>query len=148
MVARTERAHSGEDWEAIATEAQLALCLCLTEFTRITPDLSVGPMYRDCASLLATAPNCLLFVCLFVCLFRDRVSLCSPGCPGTSSVDQAGLELRGPPASASQVLGLKACATTARLLSCLLLGIWLVALEEERLCKPEIPHSQSRKNRL
>ncbi|GAB1292573.1 Proteasome subunit alpha type-1 [Apodemus speciosus] len=44
-----------------------------------------------------------------------RVSLCSPGCPGTHSVDQAGLELRNPPASASQVLGLKACATTAQL---------------------------------
>jgi hypothetical protein len=41
-----------------------------------------------------------------------RVSLCSPGCPGTHSVDQAGLELRNPPASASRVLGLKACATT------------------------------------
>jgi hypothetical protein len=45
---------------------------------------------------------------------RDRVSLCSLGCPGTHSVDQAGLELRNPPASASQVLGLKVCATTAR----------------------------------
>jgi hypothetical protein len=32
---------------------------------------------------------------------RDRVSLCSPGCPGTHFVDQAGLELRNPPASAS-----------------------------------------------
>jgi hypothetical protein len=41
--------------------------------------------------------------------FRDRVSLCSPGCPGTHSADQAGLELRNPPASASQVLGIKAC---------------------------------------
>ncbi|GAB1288607.1 Coiled-coil domain-containing protein 171 [Apodemus speciosus] len=30
-----------------------------------------------------------------------------PGCPGTHSVDQAGLELRNLPASASQVLGLK-----------------------------------------
>jgi hypothetical protein len=50
------------------------------------------------------------FVCFFV--FLDRVSLCSLGCPGTHSVDQAGLELRNPPASASQVLGLKACATT------------------------------------
>jgi hypothetical protein len=39
------------------------------------------------------------------------VSLCSPGCPGTHSVDQAGFELRNLPASASQVLGLKACAT-------------------------------------
>jgi hypothetical protein len=38
--------------------------------------------------------------------------LCSPGCPGTHSVDQVGLQLRNLPASASQVLGLKACATT------------------------------------
>jgi hypothetical protein len=55
-----------------------------------------------------------LFIYLFIYLlaFRDRVSLCSPGCPGTRSVDQAGLELRNPPASASRVLGLKACATT------------------------------------
>jgi hypothetical protein len=43
---------------------------------------------------------------------RDRVSLYSPGCPGTHSVDQAGLKLRNPPASASRVLGLKAFATT------------------------------------
>jgi hypothetical protein len=33
---------------------------------------------------------CCCFVCLFVCLFSDRVSLCSPGCPGTHTVDQAG----------------------------------------------------------
>jgi hypothetical protein len=47
------------------------------------------------------------FVCLFVCLFfQDRVFLCSPGCPGSHSVDQAGLELGNLPASASQVLGL------------------------------------------
>jgi hypothetical protein len=43
----------------------------------------------------------------------DRVSLCSPDCPGTHSVAQAGLELRNLPASASRVLGLKACVTTA-----------------------------------
>jgi hypothetical protein len=30
---------------------------------------------------------------------RDRVSLYSPGCPGTHSADQAGLKLRNPPAS-------------------------------------------------
>jgi hypothetical protein len=47
---------------------------------------------------------------LSTCLFGDRVSLDSPGCPGTHSVNQAGLELRNPPASASQVLGLKVCA--------------------------------------
>jgi hypothetical protein len=45
---------------------------------------------------------------------RDRVSLYSPSCPGTHSVHQAGLKLRNPPASASQVLGSKVCATTAR----------------------------------
>ena len=57
-----------------------------------------------------------LFVCLFFFwFFRDRVSLYSPGYPGTQSVDQAGLELRNLLASASQVLGLKVCATTARL---------------------------------
>jgi hypothetical protein len=43
---------------------------------------------------------------------QDRVSLCSPGCPGTHIVDQAGLKLRNLPASVSQVLGLKVCATT------------------------------------
>jgi hypothetical protein len=31
-----------------------------------------------------------------------------------NSVDQAGRKLRNPPASASQVLGLQACATTAQ----------------------------------
>jgi hypothetical protein len=63
--------------------------------------------------------------------YRDRVSLCSPGCPGTHSVDQASLELRNSPASASQVLGLKACNTTARLdlfILCIcifILSIWI-----------------------
>jgi hypothetical protein len=47
----------------------------------------------------------------FLLVFRDRVSLYSSGCPGTHFVDQAGLELRNLPASASQVLGLKECTT-------------------------------------
>jgi hypothetical protein len=56
--------------------------------------------------------------CLFLLLFlyfafQGRVSLCSPDCPGSHSVHQAGLKLIDLPASASQVLGLKACATTA-----------------------------------
>jgi hypothetical protein len=42
----------------------------------------------------------------------SRQTLCSPGCPGAHFVDQASLELRNLPASASQVLGLKAYATT------------------------------------
>jgi hypothetical protein len=59
-----------------------------------------------------------ILICLGDCFFffffflRDRVSLYSPGCPGTHFVDQAGLELRNPPASASRVLGLKVCTTT------------------------------------
>jgi hypothetical protein len=36
--------------------------------------------------------------------FRDRVSLYSPGCLGTHSVDQAGLEFRNLLASTSQLL--------------------------------------------
>jgi hypothetical protein len=60
-------------------------------------------------------PICLsFFFVVIVLVFQDRVSLCSPGCPGTHSVDQAGLELRNLPASASQVLGLQTCATTAQ----------------------------------
>jgi hypothetical protein len=53
-------------------------------------------------------------VILFCFVFQNRVSLFSSGSPGTHSVDQAVLELRNPPASASQVLGLKVCATTAQ----------------------------------
>jgi hypothetical protein len=50
---------------------------------------------------------------IFFFFFRDGVSLYSSGCPGAHFVDQVGLELRNPPASASRVLGLKACATKA-----------------------------------
>jgi hypothetical protein len=55
---------------------------------------------------------CFFFVLFCFFVFRDRVSLNIPGCPGTHFVDQAGLELRNPPASASRVLGLKVSATT------------------------------------
>lgn len=37
--------------------------------------------------------------------FRDRISLCCPGCLETYSVDHTGLELKDPLASASGVLG-------------------------------------------
>jgi hypothetical protein len=71
--------------------------------------------------------QCLVFCLLFCCccyfvlfwfglVFRVRVS----GCPGTHFVDQTGLKLRNLPASASQVLGLKVCATTTRLQQCFL----------------------------
>ena len=44
---------------------------------------------------------CLEPFLLLLLVFRDRVSLCSPGCPGTHSVDQVGLELRNLPAFAA-----------------------------------------------
>ena len=71
-------------------------------------------MYKIQFLTTRTALGILKSTPLFVFVFQDRVSLCSPGCPGTHSVDQAGFELRNLPASASQVLRLKACATTAR----------------------------------
>lgn len=52
--------------------------------------------------------NVLLFVVAAVVLFQDRVSLCIPGCPGTSCVVQAGLELIELRHPVSLVLGLKA----------------------------------------
>jgi hypothetical protein len=48
-------------------------------------------------------------------LFFETGFLCSPSCLGDCSVDQAGLQLRDPPASASRVLGLKVCVITAQL---------------------------------
>jgi hypothetical protein len=39
--------------------------------------------------------------------FQDRVSLCSPGCLGTHTVDQAGLELGDLSLSASSELEFK-----------------------------------------
>jgi hypothetical protein len=73
---------------------------------------------------------CLVF-CLFVCLFlffRDRVSLCSLGCHGTHSVDQAVFELRYLPASASQVLGLKACTTMPCQVNIFLHSLYILAI--------------------
>jgi hypothetical protein len=61
-----------------------------------------------CSAYYSPPSSSLLLFFFFFFSFRDRVSLCSPGCPGIHFVDQAGLELRNPPASASRVLGLKA----------------------------------------
>ena len=54
-----------------------------------------------------------LFLFFFFLFFQDRVSLCSPSCPGTHFADQASLKLRNLPSSASQVLGLKSCTNSA-----------------------------------
>ena len=52
----------------------------------------------------------------FICIARGVL------CTGTHFVDQAGLELRNPPAYSSRVLGLKSCTTTP--------GVWLVFWEQ------------------
>jgi hypothetical protein len=86
------------------------------------PSLPHAFSSSDLTPLLNCSAVSCLFVCLFVCfVLRDRVFLRSPGCPGTHSVDQAGLELRDPPASASSLLELKACLP--RLATCILLRL-------------------------
>jgi hypothetical protein len=101
-------------------------------------------------------PDCsTLYIFLFC--FWGRVSLCSPGYPGTHFVDQAGLELRNPPASASQVLGSKACTTTPSLLHTLISwhmrsnpqlaflegrGLFLLRLIHRRLSLPKCCRSR------
>jgi hypothetical protein len=81
--------------------------------------MNSGPLEKQ-SVLLPTEPSlqphiCTFFFFSYFWFFRDRVSLYSPNCPGTHSVDQAGLELRNLPASASRVLGLKVCTTTTLL---------------------------------
>lgn len=63
---------------------------------------------------------------LFVCLlcFRDKVY----GYPRTHYGDQAGPKPKDPPASVSQVLRLKACATTA----------WLNPAFQWRCLRPKV----------
>ena len=71
-------------------------------------------IYLDyCSAILFCVLKIVIIIIIIIIIWfvQYRVSLCSPVCPGTHVEDQAGLELRNPPASASQVLGLKACAT-------------------------------------
>jgi hypothetical protein len=69
-------------------------CVCVCACLEVRGQL-------ECLALLLS----ILFLFFFFGFFQDKVSLCSPGWPGTHSVDQAGLKLRNLPASASQVLG-------------------------------------------
>ena len=62
--------------------------------------------YRGCKSTMMGAmhsetPLQPFFFLFFFFFFQDSVSLCSSGCLGTHFVDQAGLELRNSPTSAS-----------------------------------------------
>ena len=90
-------------------------------------------MYFCVSALISLKAGLKFFVCF---IFQDRISQCSLGCPWTSSVDQAGLELRNLPASASQVLGLKACATTTWLGFVVVVVVVVCFLEVIILVKP------------
>lgn len=70
-----------------------------------------------------------LLLFLFFCVYM--VSLCSPGSPGTPAVDQVGFELRHLPASASGVVELNVCTTTAR---APVLGLFLVSPWVQLIC--------------
>jgi hypothetical protein len=59
----------------------------------------------------------------FFGFYFETKFFCFPGCPGIYFVDQAGLKLRNPNASASQVQGLKACATTTQFAQSVFLSI-------------------------
>ena len=75
--------------------------------------------------------SCCSIFFFFFGVFWDRISLYNPGFPGTQSVDQVGLELRNPPATASQVLGLKVCTTMP--------GFCILILKKD-LCVWALPH--------
>jgi hypothetical protein len=72
------------------------------------------------------------FFILFLA-FQDRVSLYSPGCPGTHSVNQAALKLRNLPAS--QVLGLKAYAPLPGLKLLILIFLQVQAFKKKVIKK-------------
>jgi hypothetical protein len=109
----------------------------------VTTDLFLAPCCAlgDPHHAPSKALGFVVVVCFFV--FRDRVSLCSPGCPGTHSVDWAGLELRNLPASASQVLGLKACSIMLGThLFNLIKGQWTSLAGTPGSCGPQGPFLQ------
>ena len=97
-----------------------------TRFTHMGIASSVQPLY-----CLSVCLSVCMYVCMYVC--KDRVSLCSPGCPGLHSVNRAGLEHRALLASASCVLGLKVC-TAMSSFSLLFLCSYL-----QLLCPPVTP---------
>lgn len=80
----------------------------------MTTSTSKQACYIPLKSMTSVAYKNLLLLLLF--FLQDGVSLCSPGCFETSSVDQIGFELtESCQPSASQVLELQEHLTTAQL---------------------------------
>ena len=76
------------------------------------PELSQQPGFVAYFSFKSKAYSFFLLFFVLFGFFKTRLSLCSPGCPGTCSVDQASLELRDPLASASWNAGSKGTHST------------------------------------
>jgi hypothetical protein len=53
----------------------------------------LGPLRPKSSYFIHSLTPLCLFVCLFACLLFDRISLWTPGCPGTHHKDQAGHKL-------------------------------------------------------
>jgi hypothetical protein len=85
----------------IAPRATRAGVYCVSRHQSLIKEMPYrhisAPIFCCCCFLF-----CFVLFC-FVLFFRDRVSLCSSGCPGTHFVDLADLELRKPPASTSNL---------------------------------------------
>ena len=93
---RWEQNFEGREW---GTEKDRSVCVCVCVCVCVKDWQGArGNRGREKERVTWGGEQCFWFFVLFV----DRVSLGSPGCPRTHSVDQAGLNL---PASASQVLG-------------------------------------------
>jgi hypothetical protein len=87
------------EWTCLASSS-----LCLLKLSQLMTDRASGSALMRTPKHIHSCGN-INFRFIFskgfsIFFFRDRVSLYSPGCPGTHFVDQAGLELRNPPASA------------------------------------------------
>jgi hypothetical protein len=74
---------------------RVCVCVCVCVCVSVCVGTSPPQSHTEYTYHLPRKDHYFFVFCCFVFLvFRDRVSLCSPGCPGTHSVDKAGLELK------------------------------------------------------
>jgi hypothetical protein len=92
------------DCDVFLSKGALCLVLWITSWFAEFPD-TVHWLFLHCKVLLFLFLFS-SFLFIFFSWFFETGFLCVVlACPGTHFVDQAGLELRNPPASASQALG-------------------------------------------
>jgi hypothetical protein len=99
---------------------------------------SMLPMKRQTFS---PCPDLCSLISVLSFYFWDRVSLCSPGCHKTCSIDQAGFELWDWPASASSVGRLRACRTTTAWPVLPSFGLFVFVFLREDPSSPDSPES-------